>query len=94
MAILKTLGAGPEVGKLFLAMGLRVAGAYLTQAPPLRTVGARELAQAEQSADIFCAQDVRQCPDGTYRARNPQNNCQFFSCVRDPLVTSGGLTGK
>ena len=29
---------------------------------------------------VACAQDARQCPDGSYVARNPDNNCEFEEC--------------
>jgi len=29
---------------------------------------------------VFCPQDVRQCPDGSWVGRDPNNNCQFRPC--------------
>jgi len=36
---------------------------------------------------IYCTMDVRQCPDGTYVGRDPNNGCQFFPC---PIWCPGG----
>ena len=33
---------------------------------------------------LACTADVIECPDGTYVARDPTNNCEFFDC---PIVT-------
>lgn len=33
----------------------------------------------EQDA-IFCAQDVKQCADGTFVSRDPEKNCEFEPC--------------
>lgn len=32
------------------------------------------------SSDIICAQDVRQCSDGSFVGRNPKDNCNFYPC--------------
>lgn len=29
---------------------------------------------------IFCSQDAKECPDGTFVSRNPENNCEFEPC--------------
>jgi len=29
---------------------------------------------------IFCAADVKQCPDGSFVSRNPANGCAFDPC--------------
>ncbi|PIN89015.1 hypothetical protein COU60_05060 [Candidatus Pacearchaeota archaeon CG10_big_fil_rev_8_21_14_0_10_34_76] len=29
---------------------------------------------------ILCAQDVIECSDGSFVARNPDNKCEFFEC--------------
>ncbi len=28
----------------------------------------------------LCAQDVKECPDGSYVSRDPNNDCEFFPC--------------
>ncbi len=33
---------------------------------------------------VACTEDARECPDGTFVARNPANNCAFYDC---PVVT-------
>jgi hypothetical protein len=33
--------------------------------------------------ETFCTQDVKQCPDGSYVSRNPNNNCEFFPCENE-----------
>lgn len=38
------------------------------------------LGNSEQEEAVFCTQDVKECPDGSYVGRDPQNNCEFFSC--------------
>ncbi len=30
--------------------------------------------------DVVCALDAKLCPDGTYVARDPNNNCEFKPC--------------
>eukprot|EP00808_Paulinella_micropora_P030649 g50974.t1 len=30
--------------------------------------------------DLFCTQDVRACPDGSYAGRDPNDQCQFRAC--------------
>ena len=32
------------------------------------------------AGDIFCPQDVKRCPDGSYVARDPKNKCVFPAC--------------
>ncbi len=34
----------------------------------------------ESKKQVFCPQDVRQCPDGSWVGRDPENNCRFRSC--------------
>lgn len=34
---------------------------------------------------VFCPQDVKQCPDGSYVGRDPNNNCEFFDCPQEPV---------
>ncbi len=29
---------------------------------------------------VFCTADVKECPDGTFVSRNPENNCEFYEC--------------
>ncbi len=29
---------------------------------------------------VVCAMDVQECPDGSFVARNPGDNCNFYSC--------------
>lgn len=33
---------------------------------------------------IFCAADVRQCPDGKFVSRNPEKACSFDPCPGEP----------
>ena len=30
--------------------------------------------------DIFCTEDVKTCPDGSFVGRDPENGCNFFPC--------------
>ncbi|MBN2142432.1 hypothetical protein JW711_03810 [Candidatus Woesearchaeota archaeon] len=30
---------------------------------------------------VICAQDVKECPDGTFVSRDPENNCEFERCL-------------
>jgi hypothetical protein len=32
------------------------------------------------SIDIVCAEDAKQCPDGTWTSRTPALNCEFIPC--------------
>lgn len=34
----------------------------------------------KQKEAVYCAQDVQQCADGSYVARDPNNGCQFRPC--------------
>ena len=45
--------------------------AALPEAPPPPVVA---------DAPIICTADVKQCPDGSYVSRNPDNGCAFNSC--------------
>jgi len=38
-----------------------------------------------QDDKVFCAQDVKQCSDGTYVSRNPNNDCEFDECPEPKL---------
>ena len=29
---------------------------------------------------VFCTMDVQMCPDGSYVGRDPEKNCEFFTC--------------
>ncbi len=31
-------------------------------------------------APVFCTQEAKLCPDGTYVGRDSNNNCEFFPC--------------
>lgn len=39
-----------------------------------------EEALTEEMGNVYCTQDVKQCPDGSYVGRNPANNCNFYPC--------------
>ncbi len=34
----------------------------------------------ESKSQVFCPQDVRQCPDGSWVGRDPDNHCRFRPC--------------
>lgn len=36
----------------------------------------------------FCTADVYRCPGGTYVSRNPNNNCAFFACPNNTLISA------
>jgi len=38
------------------------------------------------TAPIYCTEDVKQCEDGTYVTRDPNNGCQFMACPTYPSV--------
>lgn len=42
------------------------------------------------SGTVVCTQDVKQCPDGSYVGRNPNNNCEFYACptTEEPTETN------
>ena len=87
MTILKTIGAGPEVGKLFLAVTLLMAASVITGmrepvSPELEASASSQAMLAIGSTDVYCTQEVKRCPDGTYVGRNSRNNCEFHSCPR------------
>jgi hypothetical protein len=35
-----------------------------------------------------CAADVMECPDGSFVARDPNNNCEFFQCTDEVFCTA------
>jgi hypothetical protein len=37
---------------------------------------------------VFCAGDVKLCPDGSYVGRNPNDNCQFYPCPNTTTTTT------
>jgi hypothetical protein len=39
-----------------------------------------QIADKENSTDIVCAQDVRECPDETFVSRDPKQGCNFPPC--------------
>jgi hypothetical protein len=43
-----------------------------------------ELADEQENTSeddlIMCAMDVQECPDGSFVARNPEDNCNFYPC--------------
>ncbi len=34
----------------------------------------------ENNSKVVCTQDVKECPDGSFVSRDPNNNCQFEPC--------------
>ena len=30
---------------------------------------------------LYCTADVKECPDGSFVARNPEKNCEFEECL-------------
>lgn len=87
MTILKTIGAGPEVGKLFLAVTLLMAASVITgfREPAGSEVQASASPQAGYaigSTDLYCTQEVKRCPNGTYVGRDSRNNCEFHPCPK------------
>jgi hypothetical protein len=44
-------------------------------------------APVPNSTAVTCAADLHTCPDGTYVARDPANNCQFQSCNQPAACT-------
>lgn len=50
-----------------------------------RTPEDSEMQQPEQNAPqeeepVVCAADVKECPDGSFVSRNPEDDCNFFDC--------------
>lgn len=86
MTLLKTVGAGPEVAKLFLAVSLLVAGEMVTKLKEISVEGAgselqfRKLVAISEGNDLYCTEEVKQCADGSYVARDSKNNCKFRAC--------------
>jgi hypothetical protein len=39
-----------------------------------------EKEETQLQEQIVCAQDVMDCPDGSFVARDPENNCEFPAC--------------
>ncbi len=40
----------------------------------------QETLEINDNDQIFCAQDAKECPDGTFVGRDPKNNCEFEPC--------------
>ncbi|MFT4304126.1 MAG: hypothetical protein ACMXYG_06165 [Candidatus Woesearchaeota archaeon] len=40
---------------------------------------------------VFCAQDVKECPDGSFVARNPDDNCNFFECPESEIILDSAI---
>lgn len=55
-----------------------------TQPTAIATIPPKIVPSPTPSA-TFCTADVRVCPEGSYVGRNPENNCQFYTC---PTITS------
>eukprot|EP01084_Bolivina_argentea_P132808 234363_1 len=36
-----------------------------------------------RSKPVFCTQDAKECPDGSFVGRDSENNCKFFPCGKD-----------
>eukprot|EP00457_Paulinella_chromatophora_P011549 gb/GEZN01011697.1/.p1 GENE.gb/GEZN01011697.1/~~gb/GEZN01011697.1/.p1 ORF type:complete len:330 (+),score=30.81 gb/GEZN01011697.1/:48-1037(+) len=37
---------------------------------------------ADSAEAVFCTQDVKTCPDGSYVVRDPKNQCKFSTCLQ------------
>ena len=42
---------------------------------------------------IVCTQDVKECSDGSFVGRNPDNNCEFYECPKQSFLDKYGLAG-
>ena len=42
-----------------------------------------ENADADTIDQIYCTADVQECPDGSFVARDPKNNCEFKVCQKN-----------
>jgi len=42
----------------------------------------KQIAEPEREP-IACTEDAKQCPDGTFVSRDPNNNCKFFPCENE-----------
>ena len=41
---------------------------------------------------VFCTADVFECPDGSFVARDPANDCAFSPCPEDEMDVDGSDT--
>ena len=46
----------------------------------------RIIAEDTNNNDIFCTDDVNECPDGTFVSRDPSNGCNFEPCSEDKVI--------
>jgi len=46
----------------------------------------RIIADINDNNDIFCTDDVYECPDGTFVSRDPTNGCNFEPCQEDKVI--------
>ncbi|MFP4524033.1 MAG: hypothetical protein ACLFO2_01780 [Candidatus Woesearchaeota archaeon] len=56
-----------------VALSVLVAGCSQDLPPP---------SEEQPSADV-CAADVKECPDGSFVSRDPDNDCEFRPCPSD-----------
>jgi len=40
-------------------------------------------ADDSEKEQVFCSMDVKECPDGSFVARDPEQNCNFKPCTGD-----------
>ena len=81
MTLMKKLGAEPESGKLFLGIALLAAGSLANGSQAQLDVNGPVVAQvARANTDLVCTQEVKQCGDGRYVARDSARGCEFRPC--------------
>ena len=49
----------------------------------------KQVSNGNESNGTLCAQDVFECSDGSFVARNPDNNCEFYVCPAEGTFPEG-----
>lgn len=65
---------------LFVALGFVFGSSVFSM-----SMGNKEERGSEE--EMFCAADAKLCPDGSYVARDPKNNCEFRLCPGEAKAT-------
>ncbi|MBS3109792.1 hypothetical protein J4227_04660 [Candidatus Woesearchaeota archaeon] len=48
----------------------------------------------KQPEQVVCTEDARECPDGSFVIRDPNNNCEFYPCPEITTVDVPTPTGE
>jgi hypothetical protein len=67
------------ISLLFLFSVFAVAESNMTEEePPVPTL-------YDNLDDVACTEDAKECPDGSYVSRDPENGCEFYECPEEDI---------